>query len=80
MPRIFDTWKTRTEGSSKLASRLGRELGDTAKAISGMKMASTGDVSFSPTNHWGVQQVRTIQFKEDCHCWVAQNDFTNIGT
>ena len=50
------------------------------EGISDMAMASTGNVTFTATDHWGVHEYRTIKFSEDCHCWVAQNDFAKIGS
>ena len=50
------------------------------ESISDMPMASTGNVTFTATDHWGVHEYRTIQFSEDCHCWVAQDDFKKLGS
>lgn len=50
------------------------------EGISDMAMASTGNVTFSASDHWGVHEYRTIKFSEDCHCWVAQDDFKKFGS
>jgi hypothetical protein len=43
--------------------------------IQNMAIAGGGNVSFSSTDHWGIHQVRTVQWTTKCHCWTAQGAF-----
>jgi hypothetical protein len=48
--------------------------------IQNMQMASGGNVSFSSTDHWGIHQVRTVQWTTKCHCWTAQGPYFAVST
>ena len=43
--------------------------------IQDLPMAGWGNLSFSPDDHAGVEQVRTVQWRTECECWTALDDF-----
>lgn len=50
------------------------------ETIENLRLAGWGDVSFGPDDHAGVEQVRTVQWRTDCECWTAIDDFRDPGT
>lgn len=43
--------------------------------IQNMPTAGGGNVSFSSSDHWGVHQLRPVQWTAKCHCWAANGDW-----
>ncbi|CAN5432888.1 hypothetical protein BH10ACT2_BH10ACT2_07690 [soil metagenome] len=43
--------------------------------ITDFPLAAWGDVTFSPDDHAGVDQVRTIRWATACECWTAVGEF-----
>jgi hypothetical protein len=46
--------------------------------IRGQPIASGGDVTFEPDAHWGIRQVRSIQWRSDLGMWVATSPFRAV--
>ena len=53
-------------------------LVDGLEHIRGLPMASGGDVSFEPGAHWGIRQVRTIEWQAHRGMWIATSPFRGI--
>jgi hypothetical protein len=51
---------------------------DGLERIRGQPMASGGDVTFEPGAHWGIRQVRTIEWRADPGMWVATSPFRPV--
>ena len=51
---------------------------DGLERIHGQPIASGGDVSFAPGTHWGIRQVRTIEWRARRGMWVATSPFRAI--
>lgn len=43
--------------------------------IQRLPLASGGDASFSPDEHWGIREVREVRWDAEARCWVAVSDF-----
>lgn len=43
--------------------------------IQNMPSAGGGEVSFSSTDHWGVHQLRAVEWTAKCHCWTAKGNW-----
>lgn len=46
--------------------------------IQNMAIAGGGNVSFSSTEHWGMHQLREVQWTSKCHCWTAQGPWFSV--
>jgi hypothetical protein len=53
-------------------------LVDGLEHIRGQPIASGGDVTFEPGAHWGIRQVRTIEWRANPGMWVATSPFRAI--
>jgi hypothetical protein len=53
-------------------------LVDGLEQIREQPIASGGNVTFEPGAHWGIRQVRTIQWRADPGMWVATSPFRPI--
>jgi len=47
--------------------------------ITDLELAWWGNVSYSPDDHAGVKQVRTITWSPDCGCWAAEGEFADVA-
>jgi ABC-type branched-subunit amino acid transport system substrate-binding protein len=49
------------------------------ETIADFPLAAWGNVTFTPDDHAGVDQVRTIRWSNACECWTAEGDFENLS-
>ncbi|MCE9622655.1 MAG: ABC transporter substrate-binding protein [Actinomycetia bacterium] len=47
--------------------------------ITDFPLAAWGNVTFTPDDHAGVDQVRTIRWSSACECWTAEGDFEDLS-
>lgn len=48
------------------------------ETIEDFPLALWGDLTFGPDDHAGVEEVRTVQWKTECECWTALDDFQDL--
>ncbi len=64
----------RNAGANPTAESLAASL----EMITDLEMAWWGNVSYSPGDHAGVDQTRTITWSTDCGCWAAEGEFADV--
>jgi hypothetical protein len=48
--------------------------------IQDMPIAGGGNVSYSSSEHWGIHQVREVDWTAACSCWTAKGDWMDISS
>jgi len=49
------------------------------ETVTDFPLATWGNLTWTPDDHAGVDQVRTVVWSTACGCWTAQGEFENLG-